>query len=137
MGSDFQPYWVREGDRFSADAPYEFGRAVPIVELPVAWLLDDFPHFEFVRGALTAMKPPSVVREIWWEEYRWFAEHGGDGCFTLTLHPECIGRGHRLVMLRALLEDMAADGAHFATLGEVADRWRRGQEAPPNDHAAG
>jgi peptidoglycan/xylan/chitin deacetylase (PgdA/CDA1 family) len=137
MGSDFQPYWVRDGDRVATDAAFVFGRPIPIVELPVAWLLDDFPHFEFVRGALTAMKPPSAVREIWWGEYRWFAKHGGDGCFTLTLHPECIGRGHRIVMLRSLLEEMAEDGASFATLGEVAERWRAGQVAPAAGPTAG
>jgi len=137
MGSDFEPYWVREGDHVATDAPFVFGRPIPIVELPVAWLLDDFPQFEFVRGALTAMKPPSAVREIWWGEYRWFAEHGGEGCFTLTLHPECIGRGHRFVMLRSLLEDMIGDGASFATLGEVAEHWRASQVEPTADARAG
>jgi peptidoglycan/xylan/chitin deacetylase (PgdA/CDA1 family) len=133
MGSDFVPYWIRDGDRVVVDGPFVFGRPIPIVELPVAWLLDDFPQFEFVRGALTAMKPPSAVREMWWGEYRWFADHGGDGCFTLTLHPECIGRGHRLVMLQDLLGAMIADGASFATLGEVAEDWRAGQVVPPVD----
>ena len=50
MGSDFEPYWCRTGDVIDLDGPYQFGNTVDLVELPVSWVLDDFPHFEFYRS---------------------------------------------------------------------------------------
>lgn len=130
MGSDFEPYWVRADDRYPADGPYEFGQDTPVVELPVSWVLDDFPNFEYVRGVLPTMKAPSQVYEIWSGEYEYFANRLTSGCFTLTLHPQCIGRGHRLMMLERLLADIAKSGARFATLHDVATEWA-GRPSPP------
>lgn len=130
MASDFEPYWVRAGDRFSADGPYEFGREVPIVELPVSWVLDDFPYFEFVRGANQGLRPASDVREIWAGEFEFFRSRTDGGCFTLTMHPQIIGRGHRLLMLESLLDEMMEQGATFVTLGEAAADWKAAQPLP-------
>ena len=54
MAHDFVPYWCRAGDVANTDRAYVFGDAIDLVEMPVSWVLDDFPHFEFVRsgGAL-------------------------------------------------------------------------------------
>ncbi|MCA9860793.1 MAG: polysaccharide deacetylase, partial [Thermomicrobiales bacterium] len=49
MGDDFTPYWCRTGDAIGPDGPYRFGPPVDLVEMPVSWLLDDFPHFEYIR----------------------------------------------------------------------------------------
>jgi peptidoglycan-N-acetylglucosamine deacetylase len=132
MGSDFEPYWVRSGDRYAPDEPFQFGAPLPIVELPVSWILDDFPHFEYVRAVLPTMKAPSAVHEIWSGEFRYFRERVTTaGCFTLTLHPQCIGRGHRLLMLEELLGEIAASGIPFARLRDVADAWRDAQATIP------
>ena len=48
MGNDFTPYWCRTGDVIQTDGPYLFGPEVDLVEMPVSWILDDFPHFEYV-----------------------------------------------------------------------------------------
>jgi hypothetical protein len=41
------------------------------------------------------------------------------------MHPQVIGRGHRILMLEELLDRIAAvDGIEFTTLGEVAATWR-------------
>jgi hypothetical protein len=46
--------------------------------------------------------------------------------YDIALHPQSIGRGHRLVMLEQLIEHMAAhDGVVFEPMGTYADRWRR------------
>ena len=129
MGSDFELYWPRTGDVAAPDGPYEFGTPVPVVEVPVSWTLDDFPHFEYVRGGGPAtMKPPSQVYEIWWGEFEFFAGLDVDGCFTLTMHPEVIGRGSRIAMLDRLVTAMAAtERVRFATLQTVAGDWKAAQ----------
>jgi peptidoglycan/xylan/chitin deacetylase (PgdA/CDA1 family) len=130
MGSDFAPYYLRRGDRWSTTEPYVFGATTELIEMPVSWLLDDFPHFELIPGLFAQMADPAKVFGIWQEEFDFMVASGSEGALTLTMHPECTGRGHRIEGLRRLLEQMSRQGAEFSTLGKVADAWR---EANPLD----
>lgn len=124
MASDYVPYWVRSGDRFSETTPYEFGTTVPLLEIPISWALDDFPHFEFVRGGVQSMKAPSQVLEIWAEDFRYFHDETEGGCWTLTMHPQVIGRGHRFRMLRRLVDEISSHpDTKFVTLEEASTSW--------------
>ncbi len=49
MGNDHMPYFARQGDQPTVDRPFVFGAETRLVELPISWTLDDYPHFEFVR----------------------------------------------------------------------------------------
>ena len=41
------------------------------------------------------------------------------------MHPQVIGRGHRMLMLERLLQHMSGhDGVVFETIGEFVDRWK-------------
>lgn len=122
--SDFTPYYLRNRDRWSTTGPYEFGETTNIVELPFSWGLDDFPHMEFMSGLSTDQSPPSVVREIWHGEFDYAYVNVPGGVFTLCMHPQVIGRGHRLVLLDGLVEHFAShEGVRFEPLGEYATRW--------------
>ena len=69
-----------------------------IIELPVQWVLDDAPHFWFSAASWTKkISTTAEVREIWHAEFEGIYELGGS--FILTLHPQIIGRPHRLKML--------------------------------------
>ncbi len=130
MGHDFVPYWCRVGDRIQADGPYLFGQDVDLVEMPVSWVLDDFPHFEFVRsgGSLyPGLSAGSKVQEVWEDEFRFMHREVPGGIYTLTMHPEIIGRGHRMLMLERLIAFLRThDGVAFTTLGAAAEAWRTG-----------
>jgi peptidoglycan/xylan/chitin deacetylase (PgdA/CDA1 family) len=136
MASDFEPYWVRSGDRFTADGPYEFGHEVPIVEMPVSWVLDDFPYFEFVRGVNQGLRPASDVLEIWGAEFGYFCDRLDGGCFTLTMHPQIIGRGHRMLMLEQFVEIVIDRGVPFVTLGTAAAAWKARRSLPDRGGAS-
>jgi len=124
-GSDFEPYYLRRGDRFPPDGEYVFGESVDLVGIPFSWGLSDFQYFEFVPGITVRQDPPSAVLEIWDGELRWAHAHAPDGVFDLTMHPQAIGRGHRLVMLESLIETARGlDGVRFEPLGDYASRWR-------------
>jgi len=124
-GSDFEPYYLRHGDRFPTDAAYEFGESVDLVGIPFSWGLSDFQYFEFVPGVTVRQDPPSAVYEIWHAELEWAHGNVPGGVFDLTMHPQAIGRGHRLVMLERLIEAAKAlDGVFFEPLVEYAERWR-------------
>jgi peptidoglycan/xylan/chitin deacetylase (PgdA/CDA1 family) len=46
------------------------------------------------------------------------------GVFTLTMHPQVIGRGARLAMLDRLIRSIKAHPAvRFRTMGDVARDW--------------
>jgi peptidoglycan-N-acetylglucosamine deacetylase len=128
MGSDFEPYWCRTGDVIQPDGPYLFGDPVDLVEMPVSWLLDDFPHFEYLRvgsRVYPGLSAPSKVEEIWRDEFDYMCREVPGGVFTLTMHPQVIGRGHRMLMLERLIEHMRArESIRFTTLAEAADAFR-------------
>lgn len=125
QGSDFVPYYLRQGDRWSTTEPYEFGRSVDLVEVPFSWLLDDFPHFEFEPGFAQNLTAPSTVLEIWRAEFDYAVAHSPGGVYDLCMHPQVIGRGHRLVMLEQLIRHMSSvDGVVFSTMADYAQRWR-------------
>src|SRR5690606_2098404 len=49
MADDYTPYLLRHGDVIEPDRPTVFGPTTSLIEMPVSWSLDDFPHFEFTR----------------------------------------------------------------------------------------
>jgi peptidoglycan/xylan/chitin deacetylase (PgdA/CDA1 family) len=128
MAHDFRPYWCRTGDAPNTDSAYQFGEPVDLVEMPVSWVLDDFPHFEFVRsgGSLfPGLSAASKVEEIWRDEFSFMYREAPGGIYTLTMHPEIIGRGHRILMLERLVDWMAGHvDVQFGRMSDIAERWR-------------
>ena len=95
---DERPYLVRTG-------------AGALVELPVHWSLDDAPHFERTTD-------PSGLLHAWRAELdaaRRDARH-----VTFTLHPEILGRAHRIDVLRRLLDGAAGMDVPVVPHGAVA-----------------
>jgi peptidoglycan-N-acetylglucosamine deacetylase len=90
--------------------------------LPFTWGLDDFPAFEFVttrNGVIPGLHSPSQMYEIWAGDFDYLHDRLDEGVYILTLHPQCIGRGHRLLMLERLIDGVGFDGGER----QVQDRW--------------
>src|SRR5262249_53000845 len=115
----------------------------PLVELPVHWGLDDWPHFAFPGGRLST---PESVLQSWTWEFEGLYERGG--CCVLTMHPEVIGRSMRLRVLERLIRLMRGyPRVWFATMREIASYCvesaacvEKGFPAAllfPRDHASG
>jgi peptidoglycan/xylan/chitin deacetylase (PgdA/CDA1 family) len=122
---DFSPYYLRNRDVWSLTDPYVFGDTVELVEIPYAWVLNDFHVFEFAPPLTTNQYAPSVVKEIWMSEFDFAYESCRPGVYTLTLHPQTIGRGHRLKVLQEFLGNIAArDAVKFETMSSIAQRWK-------------
>jgi peptidoglycan/xylan/chitin deacetylase (PgdA/CDA1 family) len=105
------------------DRPYELlhrGRPTGIVELPVEWILDDYPYFGMSRTQpIRPHMPPSDVLEIWRAEFD--GAHAEGSLFVLTMHPHIIGHRSRMAMLEALVEHMRSrEGVWFATHEAIA-----------------
>jgi peptidoglycan-N-acetylglucosamine deacetylase len=125
MADDYGLYRVRRGDRHSTTEGSTFGAESALVEVPVSWALDDWPHFEpSSTGDRDGLSAPSKVLEIWTEELRYAHAHAPGGLLTVTMHPECIGRGHRMAMLERFIDAAAAlDGVVFDRLDHYVEAW--------------
>jgi peptidoglycan/xylan/chitin deacetylase (PgdA/CDA1 family) len=125
MANDFYPYYLRTGDVIAPDAAYVFGPTTDLIEAPFSWALSDFSRFEFVWGQNPGFSNPSMVREIWQGEFDYAYRDFDGGAYILTLHPQVIGRGHRMLMLETLLEHIASHAdVVFESIGEYVERWR-------------
>jgi peptidoglycan/xylan/chitin deacetylase (PgdA/CDA1 family) len=128
MGNDFEPYWCRMGDHWSMDEPFKFGEPTALVEMPVAWHLDDWPWFEFIPGQGQGLRTPSAVLEVWKSEFDYLYNEIGQGVMVITMHPQCTGRGHRLMMLNEFIEYVLDhSGAGFTKCIDFVRRWRVGK----------
>jgi peptidoglycan/xylan/chitin deacetylase (PgdA/CDA1 family) len=119
MGHDYLPYQARDGDQVSLQAPIRYGHDTKLIEMPISWSLDDYPVFEHMRlpnmiqaGLMNA----ELVGANWLADFTYMTTHYEWGVLTYTFHPHVIGRGHRLIMLEALIERLREGGAKFVTM---------------------
>ena len=125
MSTDMVPVYVRKGDRWLADGAYQFGELTDVVGIPVAWQMDDVPIFEFVWGQIPGLAPPSAAEEMWTGEFDYAYANCPGGVYNLTIHPQVIGRGSRLMMLERVVRRAAEHSdVHFGRQSEYVDAWR-------------
>jgi len=122
MADDFRPYHPRIGDRVTQQAPLVMGKESRIWELPMSFEFDDWPHFQFnfnpYRNGTSA---PSKVLEIWRNEFDWMHAHVDGGILTVAMHPQVIGRAHRVAMLEQFITHCLGRGdVRFECMGDVA-----------------
>jgi peptidoglycan/xylan/chitin deacetylase (PgdA/CDA1 family) len=114
---------IYDSSLMADDRPYEVlaaGRPTGIVELPVEWILDDFPYFWMDRAStVRPTMTPDEVFSIWKAEFD--MAHAEGGLLILTMHPHVIGHRARMAMLERLVDYMQAKGgAWFATHEQIA-----------------
>ncbi len=121
MADDFTPYHPSVS-ALVTDEQHIPGPQSRIVEMPVAWELDDYPYFQFMAKPLNhGLRSPQEVYNIWRSEFDYCHRQVKDGVFTLTMHPEIIGRGPRIEMLSQLIDHMkSCGGVSFSTLASAA-----------------
>ena len=124
--NDYTPYFCRTGDSVRTDGPHEFGQEVDLVELPFDYNLDDWPYFTHdLAGRLEGLRSPNEVYDIWAADFDYLYRKIGSGVFVLTMHPQCIGKGSRMLMLERLIEHFKEhDGVRFTTMAQAAADFR-------------
>jgi peptidoglycan-N-acetylglucosamine deacetylase len=91
-----------------------------ILELPVHWSLDDWPYFAWTLETEGNLASPGRVLDIWMREFENALAEGR--LMTITMHPEMIGRGYRIDVLRRFIEGSREKAeVWFATHGQIAD----------------
>lgn len=104
------------------------GGAPGPVELPVHWSLDDAPFALFSIKTPRTIVSNQQILEVWKDEfseiYRW------GGLYSLTMHPQVIGRPSRIAMLREFIAWIQRfPGVWFARGGEIAQAWTDAERA--------
>lgn len=111
------PYYVDSG-------------AGPFVELPMSWVLDDFPFLGHapLAGVHGPMVPANHVFEVWASEFDGMYEFGCP--YILTMHPWIMGRPARVQMLERLIRHIRSrPGVKFYRMIDLADEFA-GRVAP-------
>ncbi|MDX1568236.1 MAG: polysaccharide deacetylase [Longimicrobiales bacterium] len=117
--------FLYESSLMADDRPYELlrnGEPTGLVELPVAWILDDAPLFDPLGERYS---PPREVMQVWIDEFDRAWEEGT--MFLLTMHPHIVGRRSRMVALEGLIDHMQERGEVWFATHEEAVRWIREQ----------
>ena len=124
MADDFRPYHPRLGDQVSQQAPLVRGKEAHVWELPISFEFDDWVHFQFnfnpYRNGTSA---PSKVLEVWTAEFEWMHAQVDGGILTMVMHPQVIGRAHRIAMLEQFIVRWLDRGdVKFERMVDVAQR---------------
>ena len=122
MAHDYLPYLVRSGDVADEDGGFKFGQDTNLIELPISWSLEDFPVFEMDEEAPGGgLREGRSVERNWIADFDYMTKHLESGVFTLTMHPQVIGRGHRMEVLENLVNHISKrDDVAFMTMEQVA-----------------
>jgi peptidoglycan/xylan/chitin deacetylase (PgdA/CDA1 family) len=123
MNADYHPTRARLNDEVTLGEPIRYGLETDLIEMPISWALDDFPHFEFIRTpemTLPGLNSPRAVMDAWWDEFVYMKKTVEWGVLTYTMHPYVIGRGNRMLALEGLLDRLTDAGAEFMTMEEAA-----------------
>jgi peptidoglycan/xylan/chitin deacetylase (PgdA/CDA1 family) len=102
------------------DRPYLIThRGRTLLELPVHWSLDDWPHFGWSIDSGGNTTAATELCESWLAELRHARRENRH--VTYTMHPEVIGRGYRFLTLERLVKTLTEEGdIWFARLDEIA-----------------
>ena len=122
MGNDYMPYRVRKGDVVTLDQPMTFGPQTPLIELPISWTLDDYPHFEFLRtktSVLPGLMNADSVLGNWISDYAYMQQHVDWGVLSYTF-PAKAGTGAKAQPLDFNLLQMVLTAGPDST-AEVQD----------------
>ena len=116
--------FVYDSSLMADDRPYELiadGARTGLVELPVEWILDDWPYFQLDWSyGQVSLRNADDVFSIWRDEFDGAYEDGS--LFLLTMHPQVIGHRYRMRMLGRLIEYIQSKpGVWFATHADIAD----------------
>lgn len=122
-----------DSSQFGADHPYwveDSGKRIKLVEIPIAIELTDSCHFMFLISPVTfpGLSSPSKVEEIWRGDFDGLYEENSDACYVLTMHPQIIGRPHRIQMVERTIQYMLEhDGVWFAQMSDISTNFRNRQ----------
>jgi len=112
--------FLYDSSMMAMDEPYALltnGEKTGLIELPVDWILDDYPYFG--PNASGSAPNPESPFQVYRDEFDEAYDEGT--LFMLTMHPHIIGHRSRIRHLEELMSYMKSrPGAWFATAEQIA-----------------
>ncbi len=115
--------FLYDSSMMADDRPYTLvaeGEDTGLIELPVEWILDDWPYFQLSWATHhVGLRTADEVYSIWAGEFDGAYEEGTT--YILVMHPQVIGHRYRMQMLERLIQYMRSKpGVWFATHEQIA-----------------
>ena len=89
--------YLYDSSLMDSEDPYVLSeKGKKLVVLPVDWRLDDWPYLEAHRSISN-----KDLLDMWIEEIEY--AYRRRGYVSITMHPQCIGRGARIMILMNLI----------------------------------
>lgn len=106
------------------DRPYlETLDGLSMLEFPVHWFLDDWPHFSWSNERGGQFADRGSVVDSWLDELDSARAEGRT--VTYTMHPEVVGRASHIVVLKRLVDEITRRGdVWIATHQRIASHLR-------------
>jgi peptidoglycan/xylan/chitin deacetylase (PgdA/CDA1 family) len=121
LGHILKAGFLYDSSMMAMDEPYEVmadGKPTGLVELPIEWILDDFPYYS--GNASGSLPSPDAVYQIYKDEFD--MAHAERTMLVLTTHPHVSGHRSRIAQLERLITYMKSKpGVWFATLEQIAN----------------
>lgn len=140
MHRDFEPYFLRTGDRWTPInytepastwmKPIERGTSTSLIEIPANWDLDDMEPLMYIKSFPNSQGYVStrVVEDMWREQFDFVYREYDFAVFPMTIHPDVSGRAHGVLMHERLIDYMQSKpGVEFCTFEQIADMFLRRQ----------
>jgi peptidoglycan/xylan/chitin deacetylase (PgdA/CDA1 family) len=112
--------FLYDSSMMAMDEPYALvanGEKTGLIELPVDWILDDYPYFGPNAGG--SAPNPETPFQVYRDEFDEAYDEGT--MFMLTMHPHVIGHRSRIRHLETLMSYMKSrPGVWFATAEQIA-----------------
>jgi peptidoglycan/xylan/chitin deacetylase (PgdA/CDA1 family) len=138
MHHDFQPYYVRVGDRWTkidySKAAAEWmkplvrGQETDLIEIPGSWYLDDLPPMMFIKKSPNShgFVNPRDLEQMWRDQFDWVYREYDYAVFTMTIHPDVSGRPQVLLMHERMIDYINQhEGVSWLTFAEIAADFAR------------
>ena len=79
-------------------------------------------------ASFPALRARASCSETWIDEFDYLYDKIGSGIFNVTMHPQVIGRGARMLLLQGLIEHIKdKPGVTFGTCAEYVAKWLVGK----------
>lgn len=143
MHRDFEPYFLRQGDRWTPIdytkpaahwmKPVERGVPTSLLEIPASWDLDDMEPLLYIKSFANTQGFVGArnVEQQWRDQFDFVYREYDFAVFPMTIHPDVSGKPQAILMHERLIDYfLSHPGVRFATFAEIDEVFRKRSPRP-------
>lgn len=143
MHRDFEPYYLRRGDHWTAIdyqqpaaawmKPVVRGEPTSLIEIPASWDLDDMEPLLYIKSFANSQGYVGArqVEQMWRDQFDYVYREYDFAVFPMTVHPDVSGKPQALLMHERLIDYfLSHEGVRFCTFEQIANIFAARHPAP-------